>query len=1361
MDISVTNPAEWLPTDVSDVISWQGHIPFAFSLMQIVKPACFVELGSHKGDSYFAFCDAVKRFNLPAKCYAVDTWQGDEHAGLYGNEIFEQVAEKNSRRYSEFSTLLRCTFDEALAQFQEKSIDILHIDGLHTYEAVKHDFETWRNKLSDKGIVLFHDTCVHEPDFGVWKFWEEISKNHPHFEFRHSNGLGVLALGQNAAELISDFFFLAEGKADDLRLLYETLGKSVSFNGLLKFAEVEIRRLNNTVEQERKAAKKEIQRLNEFVLQERESAKNEFARLNTIIQEQNNTIREYQKQINQIVSSTSWKLTFPLRWFSRKFNTIASKLKSLLLRLLRKTYHLLPISVITKNRLRNWFYTHFSFFFSQTLSYKLWQSQLLEKKHTTVRLDEPPISGEPFNFFEHQSPLVSIIIPVYGKYAYTYRCLKSLRCHSSGYSFEVIVINDCSTDETSRELPKFGGLRFENNSENLGFIRSCNKGAQLALGKLLVFLNNDTVIRAGWLDELVNTFNIIPGAGLAGSKLIYPDGRLQEAGGIIWRDGSGWNYGRLGDPNQPEYNYLREADYCSGASVMVPKELFDKLDGFDEYFAPAYGEDSDLAFRVRQAGYKVLYQPLSQLIHYEGITSGKDTGAGIKAHQVENAKKLYARWQGVLANHGAPGIDPELEKDRPATGRVLVLDHCTPTPDQDAGSVTVVNIMRIMQSLGFKVSFIPEDNFLFIDPYTSDLQRIGIECFYAPYAVSVEQHLKQYGQFYDAVIFFRVTVAERNLVAVQKYCPNAKLLFHTSDLHHLREMREAELKKSEHLLAEAKKTKQRELDLIRKVDATIVHSSTEKDLLEQELAGENAAQKIFLFSWAIDIPGAKSGFGKRDGIIFIGGFQHLPNVDAVIYFAKEIFPLIRNKLPNSKFLVVGSRAPQEVRDLAGNGIEVLGFVEDLQPMLDRCRLSVIPLRYGAGIKGKIGTCLSHGLPCVSTSIGIEGMDFQSEEGVLVGDTPEAFAAEAVRLYDNRDLWENLSKAGLQYVIRNYSLESGKQIFKAMLNEIGISQNKIADREIYQNLSHLKSLKSLSYAPDLAEYHLLFTYNAGTKDEAYNYLNSETAAKQREIEHKIITDHGLENSYELPGYCEVCNDEVNFLVDRLCGAIVQEGNWIPNWRERLVCESCGLNSRQRAMTSVVKKIVNDHKDRRVDLYLMEQVTPIYQWLNSRLPKANCTGSEYLGPNLEPGKIIKEIRHEDAENLSFADNSFDLVVSNDVLEHVPNPKKAITEAYRILRPNGKLIMTVPFFLDKHANERRAELKDGNINHILSPVYHGNPVSEQGSLVFTDFGWEFLQNLRNAGFREVELNFYWSEIYGYLGVGQHFILAEKVTA
>lgn len=207
------------PKYISGQSAWIEHIPFAFALVSILSPQIIVELGTHHGDSYLAFCQAVKQLNTRSKCYAVDTWKGDEHAGFYGQQVLENLRRHHDDEYGAFSRLIQATFDEAAAHFQEESIDLLHIDGMHSYEAVKHDLTTWLPKMSQSGVVLIHDTNVRERQFGVWRLWEEIALEYPQINFIHGHGLGVIeAKGQSKLhellklpaeqqQVVANFFF--------------------------------------------------------------------------------------------------------------------------------------------------------------------------------------------------------------------------------------------------------------------------------------------------------------------------------------------------------------------------------------------------------------------------------------------------------------------------------------------------------------------------------------------------------------------------------------------------------------------------------------------------------------------------------------------------------------------------------------------------------------------------------------------------------------------------------------------------------------------------------------------------------------------------------------------------------------------------------------------------------------------------------------------------------------------------------------------------------------------------------------------------------------------------------------------------
>lgn len=742
-------------------------------------------------------------------------------------------------------------------------------------------------------------------------------------------------------------------------------------------------------------------------------------------------LNEAQSKIDRLSSKKNRKMMLLLRKFSRWL--FEQRYPKALIKSAGKAYVSLPLSYHTRAVHRRILARYAPSILR--VSEGLPASMSYMPSVTVLPVTDSAPDAETIKLMVSMQPVVSIIIPIYGKCDYTLRCLRSIANKPPVTAFEIIVINDCSPDNSAEILQPIEGIQLISNTHNQGFIRSCNIGAKAAKGQYLHFLNNDTEVTENWLDELVRTFKNLPGTGFAGSKLLYPDGKLQEAGGIIWQDGSAWNFGRYQNPLLPEFNYAREVDYCSGASIVVPKELFDELGGFDEHYLPAYGEDSDLALKIRDRGYRVIYQPLSVVIHHEGITSGTDVTQGTKHYQIENGKKLFQRWQERLKRHQINGTDVDNAKDRMADRRVLVLDHCTPTPNQDAGSVTVFNLLLLLREMAFQVTFIPEDNFLYMPGYTQELQRNGIEVIYAPYVTSVEQHLKDSARHYDLFFLFRPKVVERHLKTIGKFVPNAKILYHTVDLHYLRMTREAELLKDAGKKRKADEMKLRELAILRTVDASIVHSTTELEILSKELPDA----KIHVFPLIMNVCGINKKFEERKDIVFVGGYQHPPNVDAVEYFVTKIMPLLRSRLPGVHFYAVGSQVPAEINALSCEDVIVTGFVENLNSLLDQMRVSVAPLRYGAGIKGKIGSAMAVGLPVVATSLAAEGMSLTDGDNILVaeGDSAEQFAEAVVRLYLDKTLWNRISQNGLEFAENFWGAEAAWKILNTILTDISI------------------------------------------------------------------------------------------------------------------------------------------------------------------------------------------------------------------------------------------------------------------------------------------------------------------------------------
>ena len=652
---------------------------------------------------------------------------------------------------------------------------------------------------------------------------------------------------------------------------------------------------------------------------------------------------------------------------------------------------------------------------------------------------QPPVPTRPIAFPVHKQVEISIIIPVFNQFHFTQACLASLQEHQGTERFEVIVVDDCSTDATAEVVPRIEGIVYVRNATNSGFIASCNRGADKARGKYLLFLNNDTIVKNGWLSALVDTFADDPLAGIVGSKLVYPDGRLQEAGGIIWQDASGWNYGKFDDPEKPEYNYLREVDYCSAAALMIPKALFQSVGGFDGKYAPAYYEDTDLSFKVRRAGYKVLYQPLSEVIHYEGATGGTDLSTGTKKHQDINRSTFAETWAAELMTKPAVGDLTSLRQPRKPSGKnILVIDHHLPLFDNDAGSLRMFHILDILCHLGHRVVFIP-DNLANIPPYGSELQKRGIEVIYHPYIKNIRDYLMVHGTEFDAVVLSRCDFAHKHVADVRVHAPQTRIIFDTVDLHFVRTDREAQIMDDPNIRERARQKEQLEFDLIDQTDETWVVSSVEQKLLREARPGK----KIEVVPTIVDVQGSKTPFSLRHDFLFIGGFRHSPNIDAVIFFLKKIYPLVRKELSDAKFYIIGDKAPPEIIALADENTIVAGFQPEVAPFFESVKLSVAPLRYGAGIKGKINQSMGYAVPVVATSLAIEGMALVNRQDILVADDPEDFAQALIELYQSEELWNRLSENGLEKTKQNYSVDAAKERLSHLFNDSHV--NRLEER----------------------------------------------------------------------------------------------------------------------------------------------------------------------------------------------------------------------------------------------------------------------------------------------------------------------------
>jgi O-antigen biosynthesis protein len=627
------------------------------------------------------------------------------------------------------------------------------------------------------------------------------------------------------------------------------------------------------------------------------------------------------------------------------------------------------------------------------------------------------------------TPDISIVIPVHNQVDFTRQCLSSLHKNTPA-CYELIIINDCSSDETDDYLASHENLRIIRNERQSGFLVSCNRCLNQVKGRFIVFLNNDTLVTENWLEPL-RALMADERVGAAGSRLVYPDGTLQEAGGIVWADGSARNYGRSERSIKPGYNYVRPVDYCSGAALMIRSGLFHALGGFDRQFEPAYYEDTDLCFSVWKAGYRVMYQPASLVIHFEGSTSQKCPETGSKAFQEVNKEKFFRKWQTTLEqDHLNPSeINEFIARNHRNGKNILVIDHHIPAHDRDSGSHRMSIILRSLIEMGHSVTFI-EGSPTADSHYSAILQQAGIEVISGRHALFYRGFLRKFGKFYDIVILSRLHVALKYIGPVKRYCPQAAIIYDTVDLEYVRASRYATLVQDNGIRKYADRMKKAELRLTTMVHSILTVSDVDRKILLE--ACPHLSIRVIPDIYPLQPP---ESLGKdREDLLFVGGFGHHPNTDAMSWFLHDIFPCIRRSLPGIRVLIIGENPPLKIQVFAAKDVVFMGHVKDLQQYLWRCRIFVAPLRYGSGLKGKIIQSMAAGLPVVTTAIGAEGAFLGDGDNALIADDADAFVKNVVLLYQNQELWQKISVNSLDTIQKHFSLSSWQEELSRVIDD---------------------------------------------------------------------------------------------------------------------------------------------------------------------------------------------------------------------------------------------------------------------------------------------------------------------------------------
>jgi GT2 family glycosyltransferase/SAM-dependent methyltransferase len=1145
---------------------WWGHVPFGFWVVEAAEPRLLVELGTHHGVSYATFCDAVLHRQLPTRCFAVDSWQGDAHAGFFDEAVYRDVRAFNDAHHGGFSELIRAEFDTAVGHFADGSIDLLHIDGFHSYEAVRHDYDTWRPKLSERAVVLFHDTNVRRDDFGVHRLFGELAARHPHFEFLHGNGLGLIAHGAAVPDAIAQLCAAAATeRCAPIRERFAAAGARwighANEREMERSFALQVEALvaaRTEVGRERDAAQAAVVRLDAELAQaragqqaqalqrgkadadaeitrlatERDAALRSVARLEGDLrkarqeralvehglleaQQTITTLTGGQHTLTQTLQATEpavRRLLSTLLAPPKVLPVVArpSALHRLHRRLRRRadpnphqpvadairrsalfdaawylaTYpdvagagidpadHYALHGGIAENRDPGpWFSTHAylqanpdvaqlglnALFHYETHGRREGREFPLkpllpatppapvEPAAPAPALDAKMVfrqrSQEELTQFLHEgrelrlptveAPRVSIVIVLHNQAELTFKCLVSL-VDAIDAPCEVLLVDNASSDRTGELLARVHGARLLPQSENLHFLRAANLGAAHARGEHLLFLNNDAQLRPGSIPAALALLDNRASIGAVGGKVVLLDGSLQEAGSIIWNDGSCVGHGRGQDPDDAEFQFRREVDFCSGAFLLTRRSLFEALGGFDPAYVPAYYEETDFCMRIHQAGYTVVYEPQVEILHYEfGSSDTEQTAVALmEAHR----DVFVARHARVLANDHRPhGTRPIEARQRPATQpRVLLIDDRIPIPSLGSGFPRARQLVHCLHEAGAFVSHYPlacPD--VDLDEAYAVLPR-EVEIVTGRGITGLAEFLRERADYYDAVVVSRPHNMDRFLCACRAapaFLASTSLVYDAEAIFATREALRAQVQGDAALASDNAAELARELQLAEA--ARFVFAVSEAEAARFRQAG---CQDVRVLGNGIAAQPTPQGHSERRDLLFVGRLaeEASPNADSVRWFVHEVMPRLDQLIGEGYVLhLVGSHCESLQQALGGPRVVFHGRVEDIRHFYEQARVFIAPTRFAAGIPLKVQEAAAHGVPVVASELVAAQLGWAAQGGLLSAGSAEDFAQACARLYLDTALWQRTRQAALSAVAR----DCAPQVFAAMVQAV--------------------------------------------------------------------------------------------------------------------------------------------------------------------------------------------------------------------------------------------------------------------------------------------------------------------------------------
>jgi O-antigen biosynthesis protein len=719
----------------------------------------------------------------------------------------------------------------------------------------------------------------------------------------------------------------------------------------------------------------------------------------------------------QFLKSPSWRLTYPIRWLARQMR-----------------------------RLRQWFAPaapqamaseEEDFPNDTTLSEDIDAALGLKEFFTTIfqlTLKSFLTSNSSLDVPHSDDPVVSVIVVLFNRAELTLACMRSL-AENRSERLEIIIVDNNSSDETPLLLQRLRGAKIIRNSENVNFLMAVNQAARHARGEYLLLLNNDAQILPGTLEAALNTIRSAPDIGAVGGRLVLLDGTLQEAGSIIWRDGSCLGYGRGDAPFAPMYMFRRDVDYCSGAFLLTPRTIWNRLGGFDELFKPAYYEETDYCSRLWENGLRVVYEPNAVVLHYEFASSSSQKTA--TELQREHQSTFVDRHRQLLSTHSLPDVNAILSaRMRNGGRRALYIDDRVPHEWLGSGFPRAQTIIRALLKEQFFITFYPlslveEDWHSVYSDMTAAIE------FVMGYGSSLlEAFLRNRRGYYEVIFISRphnMKIIRPILSAHPDWFETTDIVYDAEALFVTRETTLRQLRGTDLHEDEVDTMIQEEVDLARAGDCIIAVSESDRVAFL-----DHGVENVYLLGHSLEVQTTPRSFQDREGFLFVGAIHEeaSPNGDSVIWFLEEVLPKIQASLgADIPFTIAGVNESSRIKELAGPNVHITGTLPSLAALYDQARVFVAPTRYAAGIPHKVHQAAARGVPVVATPLLAAQLGWGDGDLFLVGTDAQDFASKCVELYKNEELWTTLRRNALERVQVECSVEAFEARLKHILKDL--------------------------------------------------------------------------------------------------------------------------------------------------------------------------------------------------------------------------------------------------------------------------------------------------------------------------------------